>query len=166
MRLARRALAGLDAGVTGSLVVVAWFVFHSWARGELWYTKFNVAAGVLFGSRVFQAGASMTTLVGFSLLVVVYSLAAVPAAWAVPQRSSLLLRIAAVLIYSALFHTLLERWAWPHISTYAPSYFPRTATVPAHLLYAICLLRVPARRRLLEDQQIVTSWQEPSGPAR
>lgn len=138
-------------------MVAAWFLFHSWARGELWYTKFNVAAGVLFGSRVFQAGASLTTLVGFSLLVVVYSLAAVPAAWAIPARSGLLLRVAAALIYSALFHVVLDRWAWPHISTYAPTYFPRTATVPAHFLYALCLLRLPARRRLLEDREIVTS---------
>lgn len=150
MSWARRALAGLDTGVYGSLIVIAWYVFHSWARGELWYTKLNVAAGVLFGNRVFYTGVSSATVVGFALLVVVYSLGAVPAAWVLPTRSALLVRMAAALLYSALFHTVLDRLALPNVLTYAPVFFPRTATVPAHFFYALSLLRLMPRLRVLD----------------
>lgn len=164
MNVARRALAGLDAGVTGSLGVMVWFLFHSWARGDVWYSKFNIAAGIFFGNRVFQSGLSFVTIVGVAAIVVLYSIVGIPAAWIIPARSGYLLRFASALLFTSGLHFAFDLWVWPHLSPFASTYFPRSATVPAHIIYAACLVRLPGRLKALADFGAHSASPSPSGP--
>lgn len=152
MRAATRTLAGLEAGVMGSFAVICWFLLHSWVRGEYWWSKFNVLAAVFFGNRVFQAGLSVETLVGFCEIVLLYGVAGIAASWVLPLRSGRLMRFVGAILFAAALHWVLQMFGWRRFNPFAPSYFVPAATVPAHFLFALVLLRLPGTLRAVNDR--------------
>jgi len=126
-------------------MVLLWIVFQTRLSGSLWWAKFNVAAGPFFGDRIFTAGLSRVTLVGASLLFLVYTclgavlgrLTPVPPRW--PR--SLTVGLAGALV----FHILAQRWGWPLLHPFAPTWFTPQTMLPAHLLFGLAMVRLGRR---------------------
>lgn len=143
-----RLLAGLDIGFAGGVAVIVWFVIHSRMSGELWWSKLNVAGGLFYGGKVYSMGLGRATLAGASLLLVIYALAAAVFAQLAPvkgyARNALL-----ALLYSAGVQMAFDRFLWPRMESFAPSFFAFQVTLAGHLLYALSLTRFPGRFRAL-----------------
>lgn len=139
-----RALAGIDAGAASALLVLCWFALHSRLLREPWWAKFNLAAAPVFGERVFVMGLGGATVVGASLLFLVYCLLAVAYSLLTVGRGAFRAFLIAVL-WVACWHIFADRWFWPMLDPSAGAWFPWSATVPAHAATAILLLRCPAR---------------------
>jgi hypothetical protein len=153
-RLALRLLAGLDTGVGGGLLALAWYCFHSRLHGEFWWTKLNVAASVFLGGQVFYSGLGKATVIGSAVLIVLYGVAGALAGSVLPVRGGFIVRLASALAAAYVFHLLMEHYGWRMLGPAASRYFPRGATVPAHCLFALSLMRFGRRWRVLNESDI------------
>jgi hypothetical protein len=137
-----RAWAGLECGVAGGALALAWYALHSVAHAEFWWTKFNIAAVPLYGEAVYRLGVSAATLAGAALLLLIYSLSGAlfgVVAGLLPRVPAL----AAALLCTALLHAVFAASLRPLFGPWAPTWFPTSATLPAHLLLAALLARWP-----------------------
>lgn len=143
-----RVLCGVDVGLSAALAVLSWLMLHSWLRGEFWWAKLNVAGAYFYGPEVYAMGVGRATAAGFALLLVVYT--AVGALFAAVARSEGFARnLLLALGWAAAWHASAQRWLWPGLDAFGPSYFPMLVTVPAHLMTALCLSRFASRYRSL-----------------
>ncbi len=134
--------AGLECGVLAGLTILAWFALHSLARGEYWWSKFNVAAGWFYDTAVYHAGLGRVTLSGASVVVVFYCL--VGASFAFVRDVFLRRRtFLAVPIFVFGIHFLAAYFFWPSFGPFARLWYPWTATAPAHLVLLVILMRYP-----------------------
>ena len=140
-----RWLAGLDAGVCGALWVLFWLALHGRLSGSLWWSKFNVAASPFFGDRVFSAGLGRVTLAGAALLFVVYSILGAVLGRLTPAPPRWPRSLFVGLTGALLFHLLAQRWGWSLLNPFAPTWFTPQATLPAHLLFGLAMVRLGRR---------------------
>ena len=137
-----RLWAGLACGVLAGAAALAWFALHSLMRGEFWWSKFNVAAGVFYGTAVYHAGLGRVTLCGASVVMLFFCLAGACYAWgwtALFRARTFL----AVTLYVVLVYVFAEYFFWPSFGPYARLWFPWTATMPAHVALFAVLIRYP-----------------------
>jgi hypothetical protein len=152
-----RALAGMDVGLAAGLAALSWLALHSWLRGEFWWAKLNVAGAVFYGPKVYTMGLGRATAAGFALLVVVYT--ALGLLFALAARSAGYARnLVLALGWSAVWQLAAQRWFWPRLDVFGPAYFPPLATLPAHLLMALCLARYAVRYRSLAAAFGAPAW--------
>lgn len=158
-----RLWAGLECGVGGGVLILAWFVLHALARKELWWSKFNVAGGLFYGPQVYHSGLSRATLSGAAALLLFYCLAGALFGWLANPftlRRTMLL----ALVYIGLLHGFASFRLWPSMGPFAPLWFPWSVTLPADLMLLLALSRFPlCYRRLAEAFR--TPAQPPPGPA-
>ena len=137
-----QAWAGLECGVAGGTLALVWYALHSAAHAEFWWTKFNIAAAPLYGDAVYRLGLSGATLTGAALLLLIYALSGAlfgVVAGLLPRVPTL----AAALLYATLVHTAFVASLRPLFGPWAVTWFPASATLPAHLLLAALLARWP-----------------------
>lgn len=143
-----RALAGMDVGLAAGLAALSWLSLHSWLRGEFWWAKLNVAGAVFYGPEVYTMGLSRATAAGFALLLVVYT--ALGLSFSLVARTEGYARnLMLALGWSAVWQLAAQRWFWPRLDAFGASYYPPLATLPAHLMMALCLARYAVRYRSL-----------------
>jgi hypothetical protein len=156
-----RLLAGLEVGFAGGLAVLAWLCVHSVMSGELWWAKLNVASGLFYGAGVYSMGLGRATLAGASLLILLYTFAAVIFAQIVPvtgyARNALF-----ALAFSAAMNLAGERWVWPRLDPFAPAYFPFQVMLAGHLLFALALGRFTGRFSSLAQTFGDATWVVPA----
>ncbi|MBI4892826.1 MAG: hypothetical protein HY821_19545 [Acidobacteria bacterium] len=163
-----RFVAGLDVGLAGALSAICWLVFHSFLRREFWWAKLNVAGGFFYGPGVYTMGVGRATLAGFSLLLVTY--AALGSAFGLAARPRRTGRnFLLVTVWGLGWHLFAQSFYWPSMDVFAPAYFPKMATVPADLLFALSLSRFSSRFHSLACSLGDPSWalaiQEPEDSA-
>jgi hypothetical protein len=128
--------------VLAGAAALAWFALHSLMRGEFWWSKFNVAAGVFYGTAVYHAGLGRVTLCGASVVMLFFCLAGACYAWgwtALFRARTFL----AVTLYVVLVYVFAAYFFWPSFGPYARLWFPWTATMPAHVALFAMLIRYP-----------------------
>jgi len=140
-----RVLAGLDVGLYGALLVLACLCFHSWLRGEFWWSKLNVAGSFFYGEQAFQAGLGHVTLAGTALLLLIYSALGAVLAFITPPPPRWYRSLMVGLVGIFLFQLFADRWLWRHFHPFAAAYFPRIATIPANLLFGLSMIRLGRR---------------------
>lgn len=143
-----RLAAAIEAAVPAALAVLSWFAVHSLLLREPWWSKFNVAAAPFLGDRVFFLGLGRATLAGAALLVVCYSLLGILYGCLAAGRATARALLLAML-WLTLWHFFSQQYVWYWLDPSAPSYFPFSATAPAHAAAAILLARFPAVLRRL-----------------
>lgn len=152
-----RLLAGLDAGTLAAAAVLAWFALFPLARGEFWWSRFNLAGAPFYGERVFFMGLSRASLAGAAFLFLAYSLLGI--VFALLSRASGLFRAMLLgVLWMMLWHLFAQRLFWRWLDSSAPSYFTQPATLPAHLAAGILLGRVPGRLRAFARLAGNASW--------
>ncbi|QOY87843.1 hypothetical protein [Paludibaculum fermentans] len=139
-----RLLAGLDTGLAGAIVLVGWFLFHSWLTGEFWWAKLNVAGALFYGSSVYTMGFSRASLAGASLLLVLYT--ALGGLFGLIARPSGFTRnLLLGMLLAMTWHLLSQRYFWRRLDSFGPAYFPVLSTLPAHLIFGLSLSRFSSR---------------------
>jgi hypothetical protein len=143
-----RAAAGLDAGLLGAIALLAWLAAGSHLGGNLWFSRFNLAAAPFFGDLVFASGPGWHTVVGAAHLLLIYSL--LGAAYGLlPASREGWLNLMTALGYAGLIHLCADAWLWKRLHPFAHPYFAPLAVAPGHLIYGLFLWRFPARLRRL-----------------
>lgn len=152
-----RLLAGMDTGIAGAIVVVGWFMFHSWLTGEFWWAKLNVAGGLFYGSSVYTMGFGRASLAGAALLLVVYSL--LGALFGLIARPSGFTRnLLLGMLLAMTWHVFSQRYFWRRLDSFGLAYFPVLSTLPAHLIFGLSLSRYANRFQRLAVALGDSSW--------
>ena len=161
-----RLWAGLECGVLAGSISLVWFVLHSLLRGEFWWSKFNIAASWFYGTAVYQVGLGWATLSGASVLMMFYCLVGVFFAfgWNVLTHPR---AFPVVPFYVAGIHFLAAHFLWPSFGPFARLWFPWAATVPAHFVLFVILMRYPILYMRLIDEFGDPGWlpREPVAPS-
>lgn len=145
-----RLWAGLQCGVGGGALILAWFILHAITRKEYWWSRFNVAGGLFYGPEVYHSGLSRATLSGAAVLLFYYCLAGAFFGWLADPASRLrtLLRAA---LFVGLLHGFASFCLWPAMGVFAPSWFSWKMMLPADLILLLALARFPLYYRQLAD---------------
>jgi hypothetical protein len=146
----RYALAGLQAGVQGALVIFACLMAGSlWDGRSIWVVP-NLFATTFFGSGVYRNQLLRTSWTGIALIVALYGVLGIlwGCIWRDERRSWLALygATAGVGVYF-LFYGLL----WRHINPLVTLYAPERQLQFGHVLWGIVLARSPLYARRIAD---------------
>ena len=137
-------LAGLQAGMVGVLLMLAWLGTDAvWQQRSFW-TAENLMASVFYGTRSIHSGFASRTLPGVALYLVLYSLLGALVAVVVRNRlrrprTMLLCIVLALVWYYASF-----RWIWERVMPLVALLHAERPTVLGHLIYGLWLGRYPA----------------------
>ena len=141
LRLLFRALAGLEVGVLGGLVVLAWFAFDSMWRQQHWWAMLNLAASTLYGERAFRMGLGQATFAGAALHLCVFGGVGALYGLLIPQTRNtsraLLLGLAAGLVWYYFSIGVF----WRNINPLVIVYASQPALLSAHVIYGVFLGR-------------------------
>jgi hypothetical protein len=150
----RHALAGLQAGVAGALVLLACLMIGSlWNGRSIWVVP-NLFATTFFGSGAYRNNWARTTWVGLALLVALYGALGALCGWvwgdrrnaARPDSGRALRRlygaVAGILVYLVFFD-----WVWKHVNPLVTLYAPNRQLQIGHVLWGIVLVRAPLYAR-------------------
>lgn len=152
-----RTLAGVDTGVTGAMIFIAWLLFHSWLVHEFWWAKLNVMAAAFYRQDAFTSGPGVVTLTGAAVLLLIYALLGVVFS-IYARRSGVIANLFAAIGLVLVWQAFSDAFVWKRISVFALSFLPPSATLPGHLLFAISLARFPRRFRSIALTLGDPSW--------
>lgn len=144
------ALAGLQAGVAGSLLMLGWRLVASfWTRQSFWSLP-NLYAMAFYGSGAFVNGFTRGSWSGLALILVICGVFGVVwgIAWGAGRAPFLLLVGAAtgLAVYYLLFHLILPRTS-PLIALYAPE----TEIRIGYMIWGMALSRSPRYARSIAE---------------
>jgi hypothetical protein len=149
----RHALAGLQAGVVGALVIFACLMVGSlWNGRSVWVVP-NLFATTFFGSEVYRNQLLRTSWTGIALIVSVYG--AVGALWGCIWRDKrkpwlgLYGAVAGLCVYF-LFYDFL----WRHVNPLVTLYAPDRQLQFGHVLFGVMLARSPLYARRIADSVV------------
>ena len=150
-----RFIAGLDAGLTSSILFLCWLIFHSLMSGEYWWTKLNVLGGLFYGDAVFEMGLGRASLAGAALVLASYGL--LGGLFGLFARTrGVALNLLFGLGLALLWHGFAARFVWKAVYVFVPHYFPSLGILPGHLIYGLFLTRFSSRfasvARVIGDQ--------------
>ncbi|MDQ6676127.1 MAG: hypothetical protein M3Z09_02390 [Acidobacteriota bacterium] len=145
----RLALAGLEAGVSGSLAMLGWLGMASlFFHRSVWWVP-NLFAGVFYGDASLKYGFGRYTVAGISLELFLYGCIGAGFGLFWRERPGGLRVLGFALLISIAAYYLLIRVAWKSLSPAASLYGPDRQILIGHLLYALLLSRFPRYRDAL-----------------
>jgi hypothetical protein len=142
-----RFLAGLQAGMAGALVMLAWMaVSMLWARHSIWWFP-NLIATTFGGDPALRSGFGRYSAAGIALHLVQYSLLGGLFALALPDRLPVTRVLLLAVIFSLGLYYVMYHFVWKHVNPLIPLYSPDRQILVAHIFYGFLLARIPAYRK-------------------
>lgn len=123
----------------GGLAMLALLVSGSLFRGHVWWEVPNLLGSTFYGARAFRSGASMATVSGAALHVVITGTIGALfglASGSVRQRRNLVLW---GMLAGVVWYYLGEAVFWPKVNPMVPLYSPQPASWLAHAVFGACL---------------------------
>jgi hypothetical protein len=144
------ALAGLQAGIVGSLFMLLWYLIVAlWTRRSFW-TVPNLYATGFYGSDAYVNGFTRASWSGLALTIFLCGIFG--AAWGLLWRRrtmppvAFLGAVAGLIVYYALFNLIL-----PHTRPLIALYAPETQIRIGYLIWGIALSRSPVYARRIAE---------------
>ena len=146
----RHALAGLQAGVLGALVIFACLMVGSlWNGRSIWVVP-NLFATTFFGSHVYRNQLLRTSWTGLALIVALYG--GLGTLWGCIWRDR---RTRWLGLYGAVaglcVYFLFYDFVWRHVNPLVTLYAPDRQLQLGHLLLGLALARSPLYARRIAD---------------
>jgi hypothetical protein len=146
----RHALAGLQAGVLGALVLFACLMLGSlWNGRSIWVVP-NLFATTFFGSHVYRNQLLRTSWTGIALIVAVYG--GLGTLWGCIWRD---VRTRWLGLYGAVaglcVYFLFYDFLWRHVNPLVTLYAPDRQLELGHLLFGLTLARSPLYARRIAN---------------
>lgn len=149
--LLARCLAGLQAGVTGGLVMLAYYSAGAMLQRQPWWMPENLLGAAVYGNAALWKGPSKATLAGCAWQLVaagiagiVYAVCFAGARWLRFPVSSI-----SALLWALGYYFLLYEAILPRIAPLIPLYSTRATPLMGYLLLGLALSRVPTIYRTL-----------------
>jgi hypothetical protein len=129
------ALAGIQAGTVGALILLGYLALDSaWHRHSVW-TVPNLLASTFYGESAYRQGFSAGTSVGVALLLLLYGALGLLFALVVRDHGTRMRVVVAGLIYGTGWFFLSFDILWKHVNPMVQIYSPDRAMLVGHLLY-------------------------------
>jgi|SRR6185312_3975918 len=150
----RHALAGLQAGVLGALVILACLMIGSlWDGRSIWFAP-NLFATTFFGGAAWRNHFVRATWSGLALLIAMYGGLGGIWGWLWGDRlgsrdkpdSRAMLRLFGA-IAGLLVYLIAYGWVWKHVNPLVTLYAPTRQLQVGHILWGIVLARSPLYAR-------------------
>ncbi|HWF10428.1 MAG TPA: hypothetical protein VG297_18300 [Bryobacteraceae bacterium] len=154
----RHALAGLQAGVLGALVILACLMIGSlWDGRSIWFVP-NLFATTFFGGAAYRNQFVRATWSGLAMLIATYGGLGALWGWVWGDRrgskakpgSRSLLRLYGA-IAGLLVYLIAYDWLWKHVNPLVTLYAPSRQLQVGHILWGIVLARSPLYARRIEE---------------
>jgi hypothetical protein len=129
------ALAGIQAGTVGALILLGYLALDSaWHRHSVW-TVPNLLASTFYGESAYRQGFSAGTSVGVALLLLLYGALGLLFALVVRDHGTRMRVVVAGLIYGTGWFFLSFDILWKHVNPMVQIYSPDRAMLVGHVLY-------------------------------
>src|SRR5579864_2795086 len=129
------ALAGIQAGVVGGLILLGYLALDSaWHKRSVW-TVPNLLASTFYGESAYRAGFGAGTSAGLALLLLVYGALGALFALVIRDHGTRMRVALAGLIFGTGWFFLSFDILWKHVNPLVQLYSPDRAILLAHLLY-------------------------------
>jgi len=129
------ALAGIQAGTVGALILLGYLALDSaWHRHSVW-TVPNLLASTFYGESAYRQGFSAGTSVGVALLLLLYGALGLLFALVVRDHGTRMRVVLAGLIYGTGWFFLSFDILWKHVNPMVQIYSPDRAMLVGHVLY-------------------------------
>ena len=150
------ALAGIQAGIVGSLILLAYLALDAgWHSRSVW-TIPNLLSCTFYGESAYIPGFGSRTGAGLALLLFIYGLlGALFGLVTQAQRKRTLVTVWGV-IFAVIWFFLSFRFLWRFIDPMVPIYSPDRAMLAGHFLYGAFLGRLfPAYLQTLRGDPVL-----------
>jgi hypothetical protein len=146
------ALAGIQAGVSGALFMLAYVALDSaWHRRSIWLVP-NLLASTFYGESAYQPNFGAHTSAGFALLLVLYGVLGALFGLVVRDQGSRLRMTVLGLIFGTGWFFLSFDVLWKFVNPMVRMYSPDRAMLVGHVLYGGLLgRRLPAYLRSMRE---------------
>jgi hypothetical protein len=129
------ALAGIQAGVGGALVLLGYLALDSaWHRRSIWLVP-NLMASTFYGESAYQPRFGTRTSTGLALLLVLYGVLGALFGLLVRDQGSRLRMTILGLIFGTGWFFLSFDVLWKYVNPMVRMYSPDRAMLVGHLLY-------------------------------
>jgi hypothetical protein len=136
-------LAGLQAGMVGTLLMLAWLgVSAAWQQRSFW-TAENLMASAFYGTRSIHSGFASRTLPGLALYLVLYSVLGALLALAVRDRATRMRTILLAIFFAMVWYYASFHWMWERVMPLVALLHAERPTAMGHLIYGLWLGRFP-----------------------
>ena len=148
------ALAGIQAGIVGALILLGYLALDSaWHRRSIW-TVPNLMASTFYGESAYRQGFRASTSVGVALLLLLYGALGLLFALVVRDHGTRERVVLAGLIYGTGWFFLSFDILWKHVNPMVQMYSPDRAMLVGHVIYGGVLGRgFPAYLKSIRGEQ-------------
>jgi hypothetical protein len=145
-------LAGIESGVTGAVIIAAWFALDSVLSRQYWWAMLNVWGAGVYHNRVFSMGLGEATLAGAATHIFLHAVGG--GIWALTARriGGQWLHLAASFGAGVVWYVILMFGFWPLAAPVVARVSPMPATLLAYVLFGAALSRNASRARQLAEQ--------------
>ena len=156
-------LAGIEVGILGGLLMLAWLALVSLLYGRTVWHPPNLLATTFYGDLALRRGFRWATLAGMSLHLVVCAGLAVSFSFAV-RRLAGRFRVWLLGLLSGLaWYAFGFSYFWQQVNPLVLQYHPPSAMLFAHVLFGSFLGTLPGYRKAIAHAE--TLVQDIEGPA-
>jgi len=136
-------LAGLQAGMVGVLLMLAWLGISAvWQQRSFW-TAENLMASAFYGPTSIHSGFASRTLPGLALYVVLYSLLGALLGVVLRNRATRMRTILAAIFFAMAWYYATFHWMYERVMPLVALLHAERPTAIGHLIYGLWLGRYP-----------------------
>ena len=149
-----RLLAGLESGILGAAVMIAWFAMDSLIESQYWWAMLNLWGASVYHNRVFSMGFGMATIAGAATHFFLHGLGGALWSLLAAKISNYWLHLFCSFAAAAAWYWVLMYAFWPAVAPVVSRVTPLPATLLAYFLFGAALSRNAHRAR-----QLSSIWQ-------
>jgi hypothetical protein len=136
-------LAGLQAGMVGALLMLAWLgISAAWQQRSFW-TAENLMASAFYGPGSIHSGFASRTLPGLALYVVLYSLLGALLGVVLRNRTTRMRTLLAAILFAMVWYYATFHWMYERVMPLVALLHAERPTAIGHLIYGLWLGRYP-----------------------
>ena len=140
-------LAGLQGGMVGVLLMLAWLgISAAWQQRSFW-TAENLMASAFYGTRSIHSGFAGRTLPGLALYLALYSALGSLLALALRNRMLPVRTLLAAVMFAMAWYYVSFHWMWERMLPLVALLHAERPTAIGHVIYGLWLGRYPAYLR-------------------
>ena len=144
-----RLLAGVESGVIGAGVMIAWFAMDSFLESQYWWAMLNLWGASVYHNRVFSMGFGAATLAGACTHFFLHGLGGALWALLAARISNYWLHLVFSFAAAGAWYCILMFTFWPAVAPAVSRLTPLPASILAYFLFGAALSRNAHRARQL-----------------
>ncbi len=134
-----KALAGLEVGILGGIVMLGWFAAHSTVLNQRWFAVPNLLASTFYGDLAFRSGIGKVTLAGIAMHLCASGLIGILFGVFLPLSQSRTRIFLIGMVVGLSWYYVLFGVFWKFVNPLVPLYSSEGTMVIGHALFGACL---------------------------